>query len=232
MQDTTDVPYATITMSLNKDGIHDEDQFEEAILDYAIEWKQLVTLKFTSGIKQVKDSHRIMDHYERKVDTLRERVLTRVIGNEAPSRLAEKLERNEEKLRQANRTFEKHERNFGLRVDVAIDESWKDLYQLIVRLFTFDAKSSQQQAMVLSDLDNILNGLSLVGREHGLPFEGGGTANLWRNLRSQCQEKSSTNKKKPIKADKSSDSSGSEAATSWTEDSFEQLWSGGEMAAI
>ena len=209
--------------SLGQTMLDSEDQFEDKVIDYAIEWKQLVTLKFTSELKMVVESRREMERYTKKVESLRASH-DRHWNKDVPTKLVEKLERNEDKLRVASRTFEKHERNLILLVDSLIDQSWKDLYPLILQLFSFDVQCAQDRALVMTELNNVVCDLNFLGHEQGLDSEGRSATDLWRSLRSEAPKEAPEEKAPEVKKESEMISV---VGASWAEAaSFEEAWSG------
>ena len=217
-KEDTEFSYTGVCKALDQSCRLYEDQFEEKIMDYAIEWQQLVTLKFTSCLEQVQGSRRSLDHYTKKVQHMQQRNSSRFKQQDH-----EKLERNQDKLDQAARAFGKHKRNLDLLTNVLLENSWKDLYPLLVHLMEHDLNSAQDRALVLSDFSTTLNDLSFVARAYGLNLQGRNATDLWCSLRLECQ---SSGKLKQAPGDQANSSEqGSDTATSWNSDhSFEQAW--------
>lgn len=187
--------YKTVNSSISTASRCQEDQYEEKIIDYAIEWKKLVTLKFTSEYEEVQNSKRDVEHYTKKVTGLRgNRKRSKSNGKEVGTKLSEKLERNEEKLEQASKSYDKHKRSLLHLVDELVDKSWKDLFPLMILIFEFDVNNAQERAMVLSELHDVMKDLSVAASENGisLPPNGNSATELWRTLRSEWHGAPST----------------------------------------
>jgi hypothetical protein len=106
------------------------EEYEQFILAYAREWEEVVTTRLDQGIKGVQQLQRKKVHYERKVGGLlglRKRVdgLEKK-GKEVPNQLAEKLQRNEQKLLDAFNEYELRASEVCVLLEEATEKGWKD----------------------------------------------------------------------------------------------------------
>ena len=114
-------------------------EYQQYVIDYAVEWEEIVTGRIDSQTKDVKKLQQDRLHYEKKVDALRTKVNnTERKGKETPVATMEKLQRNEEKLRDA---WENHETAAGrlcVLMQEAIHFGWKDLYPLVTNIMKWE----------------------------------------------------------------------------------------------
>jgi hypothetical protein len=150
-----------------------ENEYEDTIIDYVIDWSKLVSVKVTSEIKEASTSRDLVVKYKKKVANLRARnEKTQAKQTQVPEKLVDKLDRNQDKLEQAEHAYEKHMTNLDRLCSELIDQSWKDLYPLLVKLVSQEQKEITEKSLILSDLFKVINGLSEVGKHHGLVVEG------------------------------------------------------------
>jgi hypothetical protein len=108
-------------------------QYQKKIINYAIEWEQIVTTRVDEDLKENNKLHVKLNHYENKVDSLRKRVnAVENRGKESPTKLSEKLTRNEDKLKQAWKVHEESASTLCNLLDEITTGGWKDLYPLVM----------------------------------------------------------------------------------------------------
>lgn len=175
--------YHRINEALDQTFRSFQDRFEDKVLNYAIEWEKLMTIKFTADLKKAEECRRNLDHYEKKVDNLSSKnEKDKARQKDLPAKSMEKLERNEDKLKDARRENERAMSNLDRLFEEFIDRSWKDLYPLLVSLLSFDSEFSQEKEKALENVRKLLDELARVARENKVSRESRSASGLWRSI--------------------------------------------------
>lgn len=116
-------------------AIHEKtnaQDFQRHILDYAIEWDEVVTREIESELAMLKKLQTDRLHYEKKVESLRKKaVQAESKGKTLSGSQEEKLSRNEKKLKDA---WQLHEQKAGeacFLIEQVTLHGWKDFYPLV-----------------------------------------------------------------------------------------------------
>jgi vacuolar-type H+-ATPase subunit I/STV1 len=89
----------------------DVADYQQHVMDYVTEWEQVVKPRIDKELSNVRKLQQDRLHYEKKVDTLRRKVnQAEQKGKEVPEEKLERLQRNEQKLKDS---FDLHERRAG-----------------------------------------------------------------------------------------------------------------------
>ncbi len=114
--------------------------YQTHILDYLDEWDDVVTSLLDDEVKTIRALNKKKEHYISKVDRLRARVnrIERRGVKDAPKRLVEKLERNEDKLERSDAAYEEFANDVALNLSESIRRGWVDLYPLINAAIKFE----------------------------------------------------------------------------------------------
>ncbi|MGK3735681.1 MAG: hypothetical protein ACI8RD_009793 [Bacillariaceae sp.] len=141
-------------------GIVNEREYNDRVIDYAIEWEKTVTEQVESELKKVRKLQGDRSYYEKKVETLRQRANNlESKGKTVPASQAERLERNETKLKEA---FVLHEKEAG-RLCVLIEEvtsnGWKDLYHLVKNYCKWESNRVSRETDIYSELSTTINSM-------------------------------------------------------------------------
>lgn len=132
-------------------------EYTTFILDFALEWHDIVTSMLDQEIDRVRQLQRRRIHYERKVGALRKRTNTiEGRGKETPTALAEKLARNEQKLSLAWENHEQRAARLCVLLEEVTENGWKDLYPLVRNTFTFEVNRVSRDVMSLGRLRLLL----------------------------------------------------------------------------
>jgi hypothetical protein len=107
------------------------EEYDKFMVAYALEWEEIVTSRLDKEIKAVQQLQRKRNHYEKKVSgsLLGLRKRTNNIeknGKEVPPALAEKLQRNEQKLQEAFSLHENSAAKLCALLEEATASGWKD----------------------------------------------------------------------------------------------------------
>lgn len=144
-------------------------KFKQFVLDYAIEWEQVVTTRVNAGLKKSALLRRDLDHYQKKVEALRLTANQNMAkGKSVPPTTAEKLSRNEEKLIQAKQGYNKLASDLCILMEEVTERSWRDLHPLLIKCAQFDMTMSGDEAKILSSLNQVVSELKQVAGNNGL----------------------------------------------------------------
>jgi hypothetical protein len=122
--------------SLQADFYHTEKEhsaaYQLAVVDYAVEWETLVAKRIEPEIKLSNKLHKVLQHYESKVESLREHIHDQEAHDKAPRvKESDKLERNEKKLSAAWTDHDKTATRTSNLIESATKSKWKDLHPLL-----------------------------------------------------------------------------------------------------
>jgi hypothetical protein len=124
--------FATVAQAASKGAQVNAAKYKEKVLDYCLEWVRVVTTRVDKEMKDTKALHDKLNHYQNKVELLRNKVNTlEGKSKPVPKNLTEKLARNEKKLDQAWRAHEKCASKLCHLLDEVTKRGWKDLYPLV-----------------------------------------------------------------------------------------------------
>ena len=141
-------------------GIVNEREYNDRVVDYAIEWEKTVLEQVESELKKVRKLQGDRSYYEKKVDTLRQKANNlEEKGKTIPPSQVERLERNETKLKEA---FVLHEKEAG-RLCVLIEEvtsnGWKDLYHLVKNYCKWESNRVSRETDIYSELSTTIDSM-------------------------------------------------------------------------
>ena len=144
-------------------------KYSQFVIDYASEWEKVVTTRVDRGLKVAEQQRLELDHYQRKVEALRQSAnATMVKGKQVDPKAAEKLIRNEEKLGKIKETYAKFTVSLCTLVDEVTVRSWRDLHPLLVKIAQFEVTLSGDEAKALSSLNSVVNELKQLAVTHGI----------------------------------------------------------------
>jgi hypothetical protein len=144
-------------------------KYAQFVIDYAVEWEKVVTSRVDRGIKTAELQRVELDHYQRKVETLRQSAnATMVKGKQVDQKAADRLIRNEEKLGKCRETYSKFIASLCTLMDEVTDRSWRDLHPLLVKIAQFEVTLSGDEAKALATLNTVVNELKRLAVTHGI----------------------------------------------------------------
>jgi len=157
--------------------------FEEDVLQQAIQWEACIASELDAELVEGKKACASVNHYERKVDSLRGQYSRAVNKNAeaAAQNLLIKLQRNEMKLAEATQKFEASSKHLQ-RCDELIDCAWMSLHPLLAQLFETDLEDSRDRAEAMSSLQNTLSEMSTSIQRTGLALSFSDSERVWRYL--------------------------------------------------
>ena len=142
------------------------DDFQKNGLDYMKQWQNVVTTRVNSEMKRTDQLRRDADHYKAKVEALEKQVSAlREKGKEVPSSTAEKVQRNHEKLEEANKVYNFAATELYLLMDETVARAWRDLYPLFLKLLQLELEIGDQDGKVIDgDLKPLEAALKKFGK--------------------------------------------------------------------
>jgi hypothetical protein len=135
------------------------EQYQKKIINYAIEWEHLVTTRVDEDFKKNNALHETLNHYQNKVDALRKRVnAVENRGKESPTKLSEKLTRNEYKLKESWKVHEESASTLCNLIDEITTGGWKDLYPLVMAAMQWEVGRATEEHDVYAKLSEVERG--------------------------------------------------------------------------
>ena len=143
------------------DGVVNDVQYQTQIVNYVTRWKEIVTDRVDSGLKRVRKLASDRLHYERKVETLRNRANNiESKGKENSVSAIERLSRNEDKLKFAFAAHEKEASKLCALVETVTQEGYKELYTLIRSFIEWETNRIGRENDIASQLNATLLSMS------------------------------------------------------------------------
>jgi hypothetical protein len=161
--------YASVHDNLSAKSKSYATKFKQFVLDYAVEWQQVVTQRVDSGLKKSELLRRELDHYQKKVEAMRLSTNQSLAKGKAVTPAnAEKLGRNEEKLISSKQTYNKIATDLCILMEEVTERAWRDLHPLLIKCAQFDMTLSGDESKILSSLNQAVNELKRVATDNGL----------------------------------------------------------------
>jgi len=148
------------------------ERFLTHVVEYAIEWEKVIVARVSTSLKQAERLRLDQDHYRGKVDNIQRdagKIISR--GRDLDPKLSEKLERNEEKLRNSEKEYETFTSDLCLLMAEVTGKSWKDLHPILLKLIQFDTTLVSDEKKILSNLSSVEGMLKKIAVKHGLKPE-------------------------------------------------------------
>lgn len=161
--------YMHIQDTLSKQFAKRADELHKDCIAYVVDWEKCVTARASLKTKETERLRLDADHYKAKVSSLEAAVSSRENkGKPVPPKEREKLERNEEKLEEAERAYDVAANDLFLFLDEVVDRSWRDLQVLAVRVLRWEASAATDEASALQGLEDLVRSLQRLGDEEGI----------------------------------------------------------------
>ena len=136
---------ASSVLAASKITLNMASVYQNRIIGYCIEWERVVTSRVDEGIQETKELHERLLHYDNKVDGLRRTINRKEdSGKAVSSQLQEKLDRNEEKLEQAWKAFEKSAANLSNLLEQVTTKGWKELAPLVLNCIQWEVQRASK----------------------------------------------------------------------------------------
>ncbi|KAG7372398.1 hypothetical protein IV203_018541 [Nitzschia inconspicua] len=141
--------------------VANSNEYQTHVVDYVVEWERVVTERIDAELKYTKELESTRRHYEDKIIRLREKSNEIEEKGKEPSKgQAEKLARNEDKLKDA---FTKHERQAGklcALIEAVTHEGYKDLYPLVKNYMKWEMNRISREHDIAERLSETLECMS------------------------------------------------------------------------
>lgn len=144
-------------------------KFAQHILSYAIEWDKILDERIQVGLKKTEGLRLDLDHYQKKVETLRTAMNIAMAKGKVPQQKdRERLARNEEKLIASKASFDKISHDMCILIEEVTVRSWRDLHPLMVKLIQYDITEAADRSKRLSDLSQIVKVYKEIATKNGI----------------------------------------------------------------
>lgn len=139
-------------------AVGNDSEYQTRVIDYATEWIETVTGRVDQALKRVRKLGAERLHYERKIQTLRDKAsdLERK-GKSSPSSAVERLSRNEIKLKDAFVAHEKEAGKVCVLIETVTREGYKDVYILARNYIQWELNRIGGESDIAIQLDSTLN---------------------------------------------------------------------------
>lgn len=161
--------YAAVHSSINIRQRMSTDCFLKHVVDYALEWENLIIAPVSASLKHSESLLRDLDHYQEKFEwmTLEVNRITSK-GKVVDERVAARLRRNEKKLQQARKDYNIFASNLCLVLEEVTAKGWQNLHPILLKLIQFDIKTASDEDQLLSNLTPVAESLKKIATEFGL----------------------------------------------------------------
>ena len=144
-------------------------KYAQFVVEYTIEWEKVVTGRITVGLKQAEGYRRDLDHYQQKVESLRQSANQAMAkGKNVNSSAADKLSRNEEKFIKAKQEYDVFATDLCILMEEVTDRSWRDLHPLMIKLAQFDMTMADDESKAMNAMKQVVKELKDTAQRNGL----------------------------------------------------------------
>jgi hypothetical protein len=157
-----DSSLALVNASVADQAKRNQLELSNSVVDYVIEWENIVVTNVDVKLKEVKELKKSRSHYEDKVINLRETINKQESVGKSPGTMTEKLTRNEGKLKAA---WEAHEAAAGrlcVLIETVEQQGWKDLYPLVMSTMKWEADRAAAENENFSKLRDTMDKMTLT----------------------------------------------------------------------
>jgi hypothetical protein len=141
--------------------------YQQHVVDYVLEWEKVITTRIDKELTDVKKLRQNRLHYERKVETLRRKVnQAEQKGKEVTADKLERLERNEQKLKDS---FELHEQRAGklcVLLEQATEQGWQDLYPFVRNAMKWEVNRLGRENVTYGRMPITLDAMKVTFQQH------------------------------------------------------------------
>ena len=161
--------YASINTDMASQHKIFTDRYLKYVVEYAVDWERIVTKRISEGLKKGELLRVELDHYQSKVENMRTAAnVTLAKKKMVDPKTAEKLSRNEEKLLNSRREYEKFKNALCVLIDETTLRSWKDLHPLLLKICQFDLTTATSEAKAFSKLNTVISNLKTFAERNNL----------------------------------------------------------------
>ena len=135
-------------------------EYGKHVVQYAEEWEEAVTERVEKEQKNVRKLLGDRSHYEKKVEAMRKRdneMQTK--GKTSTAGQLEKLQRNEEKLRESFTIHESEAGRLCVLIGTVTQEGWRDLYFLAKNYMKWESNRVGRESDIFSEIPKTLDSM-------------------------------------------------------------------------
>mmetsp|Transcript_10635 Transcript_10635/g.15563 ORF Transcript_10635/g.15563 Transcript_10635/m.15563 type:complete len:466 (+) Transcript_10635:193-1590(+) len=165
--------YVFAHSSMNKRSKLYTDKYQQFVINYVENWEQVISSRVTTGLKQAETLRLDLEHYSRKVESMRANATAMMSkGKIVGAKAADTLKRNEQKWINAQASHEAFKSSMLMLLDEVTERAWKDLHPLLLKMLQFDTTYSADEVRIFSDLDKAISLTKQIGTEHDIDIKG------------------------------------------------------------
>ena len=174
--------------------------FKTSIIDYVVEWHEIVTSRVQARVIEFTRLKANLVHYTKKVGGLvesaekaRRQAKTNASKQPAPTdtslrgmfnsmamtrsdstrgKLEAQLDRNRLKLGGAREVFTMYGQSLILLIDEVVNRAWRDILPVLLRSINLDMHQSKIMASIFAASQVLASELELLGEEHTIDMQG------------------------------------------------------------
>lgn len=144
-------------------------KYAQFVVEYTMEWEKVITNRITVGLKKAEGLRRDLDHYQQKVESLRQSANQAMAkGKNVNSSAADKLSRNEEKFIKAKQEYDVFATDLCILMEEVTDRSWRDLHPLMIKLAQFDMTMADDESKAMNMMKQVVKELKDTAQRNGL----------------------------------------------------------------
>ncbi len=138
-----------------------DNEFQSDVVNYVKDWEKVITERVELELKHVKELEATKRHYEQKVEGLREKFNQKEGKGKSTSQgNVEKLDRNEDKLKDAFSVYEREAGKLCTLLEAATHEGYKDLYPLVKNYLEWEINRNSREHEIAERMRGILDCLN------------------------------------------------------------------------
>jgi len=168
--DTSDLSsYVAVHSAINVHRKTSADHFMKQIIEYTLEWKNIIVAHVTASLKEAEKLRRNLDHYQEKFECLTleiNEITTK--GKVLNGRFTTRLQRNDQKSQQALKEYDVFTKSLCTVLEEVIVKGWQSLHPILLKLIQFDISMASDEGELLSNLTPVAQSLKRIANECGL----------------------------------------------------------------
>lgn len=161
--------YVTVHNSINVSRKTSTDHFMKHIIEYALEWENIIIAHVTASLKQAEKLRQNLDHYQEKIEFLTleiNRITTK--GRVVNERVTTRLQRNDQKFQHARNEYNVFSKSLRTVLEEVIVNGWQNLHPILLKLIQFDISMASDEGELLSNLTPVAESLKRIANECGI----------------------------------------------------------------
>jgi len=147
-----------INEAASKEAENNAKEFRAKIVEYAAEWEEIVTGLVDQEMNNARKLGKDKSHYDGKVEKLRQEInKLENSGRPTPDTKAERLKRNEDKLKEAFIAYEEAASKTCFLIEEVVKSGWKDLYPFVKSTMNWEINRVQGESELFADLPDAVD---------------------------------------------------------------------------